>query len=234
MNSKVCAFFFFLTALISGCGSSGEDFASQDPSAAAISPNSFDIQEGWRLLTNYGYLKQFHVSGTCEGSMKFMQTSATEIFGHNYKNQALTEISYSTCSDTSSENRPPVFSTMINEYDYLFLDKYFETTNKYGVWQTQPRFPSAATVGTEGRIGEISMYDLNSDEYLSKEIWTYKISANTATTVLFNLIKTSYHISDLVHPTKTEQNTYLVLDTNELQLMSIHWVDDTGFVFHAQ
>lgn len=235
MNSKVCAFFFFLTTLISGCGSGGEDFASQDPSAAAISPNSFDIEQGWRILANYGYLKQFRISGTCEGNMKFLQTGSTEILGNNrYKNQTLTEISYSTCADTSIENRRQVITQIITEYDYLLLDDYVETKDRYGIWDAPPTFPTAAKVGAEGNIGEISIYDLNSDEYLGKEVWTYKVSANTATTVLFNLTKTSYNVSDLVHPTKTEQNTYLALESNELELRSIHWVNNTGFIFHAQ
>jgi hypothetical protein len=78
MKSKVFALFLMIT-LISGCGSGGEDFANQDPSSAAFSPNSFDIQLGWAIKANYGFSRQMRVSGTCSGDMQLAQTPQTEL-----------------------------------------------------------------------------------------------------------------------------------------------------------
>jgi hypothetical protein len=236
MKSKVWAVFFSLTTLLAGCGSGGEDFASQDPSAQAVSPNSFDIQLSWTITATYGYSKQMRISGTCSGDMQLAQTPHTELdnSSYRYKSQTLTGVIYNDCTDGSISSRPVSSTLKTIQYDANELDAYMEVDNKYGVWQSAPTFPTAAKVGDSGNIGEIALYDLNSHEGIGKEVWTYSVAPDTATTVIFNLVKTSYQASDLGHPTKTERNKYRVVPDDSLHLISIHWVDDSGFVFHAQ
>lgn len=236
MKSKVWALFFSLTTLLAGCGSGGEDFASQDPSASAVSPNSFDIQQGWAITATYGYSRQMRISGTCSGDMQVAQTPhmTLENSSNSYKSQTLTGVIYNDCTDGSIASRPVSSTLKTIQYDANELDAYIEVGNQYGVWQSTPKFPTAGKVGDRGDVGEIVLYDLSSHEGIGKEVWTYTIEPDTATTVAFNLTKTSYLASDLVHPTKTERNKYRVLPDSGLYLISIHSIDNTGFVFHAQ
>jgi hypothetical protein len=236
MKSKVWALFFSLTTLLAGCGSSGEDFASQDPSAYAVSPNSFDVRLGWTIMAGYGYARQMQISGTCSGDMQLAQTPYTNLenSSNSYKSQTLIGVIYNDCTDGSIASRPASSTLKTIQYDANELDAYIEVDNQYGVWQSAPKFPNTGKVGDRGDVGEIALYDLNSHEGIGKEVWTYTIEPDTATTVAFNLTKTSYLASDLVHPTKTEHSKYRVLPDSGLYLISIHSIDNTGFVFHAQ
>jgi hypothetical protein len=236
MKYKIWTFTLSALLALQGCGSGAEDWASKDPSAAAVSPNSFNLRTGWLIKSAYGYARQMQASGTCTGEMTLAQVpfADTNDSIHPYKSQALTGVIYYDCTDGSMSSGPVHNTLQTTKYDRDGLDAYFEVNAIYGVWQAAPTFPTAAKVGDSGKIGEIALHDLNSHEVIGKEIWTYTIESDTATTVIFNLTKTSYLAADLEHPTKTERNTYRVRPDDSLYLISVYRVDDTGFVFHAQ
>lgn len=235
MKSKVWALFLASASLIAGCGGGGDDFASQDPSALAVSADSFNIQQGWQLLTLYGYSKQMKFVGNCSGTMQLAQGPATDISGtYFYKSQTLKGIFYETCATDPPSYKPSVINMTTVQYDENGQDAYVETETTYGIWNAPPSFPNAAKVGDHGNIGEITLYDLSKSVNLGKEVWTYTIEPRTATTAIVDLIKTSYLAADLVRPTKTEHVFYSISTTNEMKLLYIHWVDDTGVVFKTQ
>jgi hypothetical protein len=239
---KVELIVFTCAFLLSGCGGGTEDFASQDPSAYAISSNSFDIKEGWALQAIYGFAKNMRISGSCSGDFQLTQGPITQPDGDfdltNHTDVSQTEmligINYVACTnDWLQANQWGTSVFQRNLYESL-SNYYFDDDTSYGYWETPANFPSSAHVGDAGLIGAIQIFDTSTYTYQTREVWTYTIEARTATTAIFNLIKTSYSATDLTRPIKTEVQKYQVLETNELQLASIHWEDETGFIFHAQ
>jgi hypothetical protein len=239
---KVQLIVFTCVALLSGCGGGGEDFASQDPSAYAKSANSFDIKQGWALQTIYGFSKTMRVSGSCSGDFQLAQGPITQPDRQfdltNRNNVSQTEmligINYGACTNNVLQANPWGTSVIQRNLYESLSNYYFDDDTKYGYWETSANFPSAAKVGETGQIGAIRIFNTSTNTYQTREVWTYTLEARTATTAVFNLIKTSYNATDLTRPVKTEVQKYQVLATNELQLTSIHWEDETGFVFHAQ
>jgi uncharacterized protein YceK len=182
--------------LLSGCGSSNEDFASQDPSNYAVSTNTFNVAEAWANLVKTGFSKSLEIYGSdnvCTGTAHFFQTSAKVV---DLNDPFFTYLSQFQINQniTSCSNGLAPFSINSFQYNYFnndLLNTYTSITqNFFGEWTNTEHhavFPAAAKVGDAGWIG--FMYYQGG--LVGDEFWSYKLEADTATTaVLVVNIKT--------------------------------------------
>ena len=239
MNLKqyigLCTLLFALT----GCGSGREDFASQDPSAKAVSGDAFNIRAGWQLLVQTGFSKSLMVGGRCSGRLQMSQGPAQPCADGIYSltNTQLTGIVYGNCANGAP---PPATTNAVqtNFYNSNYENTYLETMNGSGAWAPKSSngyalFPTAVKVGDEGTIGTVVLYD-RTGAVSGEEVWTYTIEANTATTIIFHLTKTTTDASTPAAWVQTQHERYKVNERGALELQTVEWTQADGFYVEAK
>ena len=235
-----------LTLLLTGCGGGGEDWASKDPSAKAVSANSFDIQMAWTQLNMAPNTSPtLTVTGSCEGnyvlSNAAIQNSEESGVTYHY-NRSNVNRSYFNCAAPFQGGAN--YYTSLN---YFVLEQgqyknYYAFDDAYVyVWRATATFPTAAKVGDAGVIGIIDSYQNNALAGVDK--WSYVIEEDTASSVVFNLVVKAYDASQaasVTHdqdgtPYKTEQFRYVVGPSGStIKLRTYDRKDASGFTIHAQ
>jgi len=249
MKLKVFTFVIGLTLVLTGCGGGGEDWASKDPSAKAVSANSFDIQMAWTWLNKEPNTSPpLTVTGSCEGSYVLSNTAM-----HSFDSSGVT---YNYNRSNVNRNYVNCTSQPQGEVSYYTLLNYFafdqgQYKNNYAyddayayAWQADAVFPTSAKVGDTGVIGVIDVMDIY-QSYVKVGVheWSYVIEEDTASSVVFNLIVKAYDTSQLASvtnyqdgtPYKTEQFRYVTGPLGDtIKLRTYDRKDASGFTIHAQ
>jgi hypothetical protein len=244
MKYKIWTFALVFLFALSGCGGSGEDWASQDPSASAVSTRSFNIQEGWTALHNSPHSSLLKVSGSCEGTY-ILSNSAALQSGNVMFNTVTVNLAYGNLAPCLSpyENMASVDKSDSTTY-YATIEKQYKNyyamnANYVYAWRAVAAFPTSVKVGSAGMVGIIDKKYANAK--IAVEEWTYVIEKDTANSAIFNLVvktydtKTSITNSDyLTAPiVKTEQFRYLINEKNQIALVKYDRVDANGFLIHG-
>jgi hypothetical protein len=237
MKYKIWTFTFTTLFVLSGCGAGGEDWASKDPSAIAISTNSFDIASGWTKLLKTGYTKTLVFSqptSTCGGLLQILQTPV-EIDDvtnsqYMYKNNLSYNEQYTSCSNQTT--RPTLNVSQYNWYSSNYSNSFVSVNNQAGNWDVPAVFPSAVRVGEQGAIGQFTNSDGTTGAPAGIEKWTYRIEMDTATTAKFRLTMSAN--DDRGEWLGTEENLFRVGPDNSLMLISVLKRYPSGFHLEAK
>lgn len=238
--------------LLTGCGGGGEDWASQDPSAKAISPNNFDMDAAWSNFNLSPNSKELYLSGSCTGKLIISNTrpsstgTAGTVFNYTNINRYYQTCNAPFASLTSATSAVTYYNitnyyTLSNNRLKNFQYNYSTTVN---VWRTLPNFPTAAKVGDAGLIGVIDNYTNSARTTKSGvEEWRYVIEEDTASSAVLNLIVKAYGTTTSTTDTdylsasviQTEQYRYVVgPGTPTLILRTYDIEKSSGFRLHAQ
>ena len=195
----------FVVASLVACGGGGG--GTSTASATVTSTLSFPIATGIKALQVSGLAKNFAVTGSCTGNGT--RTSTPEntpsvfegVTGFSDTDTLVVTLS-APCSSTTQT------STSYVDTNYVQLG-YSSTTNGYGVYLTRPTYPTSVSVGSTGTIGTENLYT-DSTKTVSKgtTVGSYTVTADTATTAIFNVIWNSYDASAKL--TATEQDSFRV------------------------
>ena len=249
MKLKVFTFVIASALALTGCGGGGEDWASKDPSAKAVSANSFDIQTAWTWLNTAPNTSQpLTVTGSCQGSYVLSNSSVQSTVTSNAtfnSNRSNVNHNYFNCTAP--------FQGSVNYYSFLnyFVIEQGQYKNYYAfddayayVWRDLAAFPTSAKVGDTGVIGVIDVMDIY-QSYVKVGVheWSYVIEEDTASSVVFNLIVKAYDTSQLASvtnyqdgtPYRTEQFRYVTGPLGDtIKLRTYDRKDASGFTIHAQ
>jgi hypothetical protein len=246
MKCKIWTFTLSALLTLSGCGSSGEDWASKDPSALATSTNSFDIAAAWTQLNLTPNTKQMSTSGTCSGTFIISNTAATYVSSTDLYNFTTINGLYQRCSPEFANWQGLQYYNSVHYFKYQnfklsnFLYNYQGAPN---IWRAPANFPFSAKVGDSGLIGVLDNYtNANQTTKAGVEEWRYVIEQNTATTVVFNLIVNAYDTTTSSTATdylsapiiQTEQYRYVVTANNTMTLRSYDVERPDGFKITAK
>ena len=226
---------FLLTFLLSSCGNGGENWANKDPSAIAVSPNSFDVAAAWTKLIQTGYTKSFSLNptqGTCAGTMRHLQSAAeaTNISSqYFYRNTLVIALNFTNCSDGATHG--PVFETQDNYYSDSYQNTYYGNSTTAGYWAVPAVFPNAAKVGDTGQIGALNLYSDDGTVWVGYENWSYTIEQDTASTAVLRITMTARDVNGDV--LVTEYDRYVIYPDNTLSLRTIDMHYPSGFKVYA-
>lgn len=232
---------------LSGCGGGGsDDWASQDPSARAISATSFDIQTAWTNLNNAPNSAQLNVSGSCSGTFILSNSMALVTSRSNVLGNVVTVNRaygpYAPCSSPYESKS----SVEVKTTSYFYENSNSQYKNYYGydgtyeyIWRTSAAFPTSVKVGDSGLIGIIDKKKYYSGAQVAVEEWSYTIEEDTAYSAIFNLVVKTYTPSTntdyLTAPLgMTEQFRYLITQQNQLRLIKYDRVDADGFTIYGR
>lgn len=229
---------YSLILTLMGCGSGREDFASQDPSTQAVSRNTFNIQAAWQSQLETGFSKSLYISGSCLGNLQISQGPAVPYKDDLYSlTNTLSMYTVYTYCGPHVIPPTPTNTLQANHYTAAYENTYFIWTETSGTWPPvaidNTQFPTAVKVGDAGTIDTIALHDATG-QAIGHEVWTYTLEANTATTALFHLTKTTHDGSIPAQWVKTQDERYIVNAQNKLELMSIGWKQADGFNVEAK
>lgn len=238
MNLKrwigLCTLLFALT----GCGSGREDFASQDPSAKAVSLDAFNIQAGWARLVKNGFSKSLYARGSCSGYFQ-MTLWPARAYGDGtfaFIGTQVTDWIYIYCG-SGTTLRPSSNTVQTNFYVNTYENSYTEIGTNFGVWVPEyagnAHFPSSAKVGDTGTIGTVRLYDAR-EQLIGQEVWTYAIEQETATTAIFRLTKATQDASTPPAWIATQEEQYRANTKGDLELLAISQKHADGFAIEAK
>lgn len=236
---------FLLVAALSACGggAGSDNWASSDPSARAISTNSFDIQNAWTNLNNAPNTSQLTVSGSCTGTYILSNTMALQSSATTMRNIVTVNRAYGPYAPCTSpfENKSSIekidtyyfYATNNNQYqNYYAYDGSFIYS-----WQAIAAFPTTAKVGDAGIIGVIDKKNYSYAK-VGVEEWSYVIEQDTAYSVIFNLVIKHYATTEAnyqsIPVSITEQFRYLVSQTNQMRLIKYDRIDSDGFTIYGR
>ena len=238
MNLKQCIGLCTLLFALTGCGSGREDFASQDPSAKAVSGDAFNIQAGWAKLVKNGFTKSLYASGSCSG---YFQTTVwpTRAYGDGIFAFVATQVTdwiYIYCG-AGTPLRPSSNTVQTNFYANTYENSYTEIATNLGVWVPEyaghAHFPTNAKVGDTGTIGTVRLYDAQ-ERVTGQEVWTYAIEQETATTAIFRLTKATQDASTPAAWLATQEEHYRVNAQGDLELLVVSQKHADGFAIEAK
>ncbi len=237
---------------LSSCGGvSDADWASQDPSASAVSTSSFDVQAGWTTLNNEPNAFTLKVTGSCTGkyilsnSMALI-TQLSNVVGNvitvNRTYGALEPCSSPYENRSSSEQSRTYYYYSVTDNQYKNYLAYDESNTYIFAWRAIASFPRSAKVGDSGLIGIIDKKIRATNAKISVEEWSYAIEQDTAYSAVFNLIVKTYNTNISVNNTdylsapvsKTEEFRYLINQSNGMYLIKYDRVDADGFTIHGR
>lgn len=217
-----------LVALLSGCGGGG---GSVEPSGPVTSTLSFPVQSAWGAYVAAGTTKSFVISGTCSGTASATQSAAAGgatfegVTGRLSATRVFT-MSLSNCTPASSA----VTTTLYFDTNYVPLGSSTVGTN-YGVYLVPPTIPPSVMVGGAGILGTATLYTNSTKSVAAGRVdASYVVEADTASTVIFNLIAKVYNVAGVL--TATEQDRYRIGATGALTLVSIDTQAANGSTTH--
>lgn len=247
--AKKLLIYCFALAL-SGCGGgASNDWASQDPSARAISATNFDIQTAWTNLNSAPNSAQLNVSGSCTGTYILSNTQSLLQAGSGsvMLNNTAINRSYLYCVAPYETMSSVDYRLIYNKYSSAdgHLDNYYSYVSDYSerfYWRHPfAQFPAAAKVGDSGLIGVMDNYDYYASKINVHE-WSYIIEEDTAYSAIFNLVVKIYDTTTSITNTdylaapvsRTEQFRYLLSPDNQLRLIKYDRVDANGFTIYGR
>ncbi len=236
MKYKIWTFTLSVLFVLNGCGGGGEDWASKDPSAIAVSTNSFDIAAGWKQLLQKGYTKTLNFSqprSTCDGELLILQAprdpndaTSPDYF---YKYTKTINENYAGCANNAS------FGTKASTETFWLSAQYRNTVsgigNRSGYWDETSPLPSSAYVGNEGALGQYTYFNDLTGEMLGLDKWMYAIEKDTATTAVYRLTISAYDANN--QWIGTEENFFRIGPDNSLTLRSVTKRYRSGFHLEA-
>ncbi len=235
MKYEIWTFTFSALCALSGCGG-GEDWASKDPSAFAVSANTFDIASGWKQLLLTGYTKTLYftqTTSTCEGTLQILQTPAeiynATSFKYAYQNTLSYTERYYVCTNQSA--RTTLNVKQYNWFSRDYANSYVSVNQQTGDWQTPAVFPQAARVGQTGVIGQFNNSD-STGAPTGIEKWSYSLEADTASSAKFRLVMSAEDANG--QWVGTEENIFRVAPDNTLTLISVTKKFPSGFHIEAK
>ena len=165
-----------------------------------------------------------YTSNGCLGSLtssKTNGTSQTELFeGANRPySTTTTTISYSNCTPATTTGVERLFTdSNYIPFGYSITSGAPANDAFYGLYSSTPNIPANLTAGASGNIGIINRYT-NSTKGVSagRSVVTYTTSAETSTTLIFNLVSTVYDAANTL--TYTEINTYRITSAGVATLL---------------
>lgn len=213
------------SALLTACGGGGGGGNATTPTGPVISLLSFPLRSAMTTLVLNGFAKTFTVSGSCVGTgskSAGAATTATTFEGVSAVASVETFVmTLSNCTPAST-NQP---LTSYYNTSYMPLGMNAVGVN-YGVYAPPPVVPASVVVGNSGVFGTENLYADSTKAVSHGRIdGTYIIEAETATTVLLNLIGKTYDASGVL--SLTEQDRYRVAAAGALVPVSADIVQVT-------
>ena len=202
-------------ALLTACGGGGGD-AGSTPTGNTI---DFPLQAGYKALINSGYTVNFDVSGSCTGtgSQVNQQPVAATFEGvAGFSVTSVQSITLPSCgtTDTITGTATDYFDTSLAAVGSSI------SGGDYGVYQAAATLPVTVKVGDSGSFGTELLYS-NSCKATptGKDVFSYEISADTASTAIGTLISQDYDVNNVL--VSTERDRYRIAADGSLTLLSV-------------
>jgi hypothetical protein len=208
---------------LSGCGGGGG--GTSGPVASTL---SFPAAAAYASLEATGYSKSFTVSttgtATCSGTGNItagpVSTATTFDITPGNTVAALSGVETFTINLTNCS--PSVISS--TQTSYANPSNYFPlgatTTGIYASYLTPAVIPTTVTVGSTGIVGTLSLFTDSTEATSSgREDVTYTVTADTATTAIFNIIYKTYNASSTL--TATETHAWRISATGALTPINV-------------
>jgi hypothetical protein len=195
---------------LSGCGGGG----SSGHTGPVTSTDSFPVAAAYASLEAAGYSKNFTVSttgtATCSGSGNItvgaVSTSTTFNITPANTVAALSGVETYTINLTNCSPATSSFTqtTYANPSNYFPLGA--SATGIYAAYLTAAVIPTAVTVGSTGIVGTVSLFtDSTETSSTGHEDVTYTVTADTASTAMFNIIYKTYDATSTLTSTEADE-----------------------------
>lgn len=206
----VCA----AASLVAGCGGGGSDAGG-----GTAPTTSFPLQAGYRALIASGSTNNFTVSGTCLGTATFTAGAATASAFESIPGFAVTQtatVNFTNCSPATNA----VSGTSYYDGSYAPLGSSIPGVEYTKFLTAPPPLPSSVKVGDTAVIATLATYtDSTKSVPTGQRVLSYVIEADTANTVIGNLITKAYNASS--QPLFTQQTRYRIAADGTLTIVSI-------------
>ena len=207
-------------ALTAACGGGGGDSGAAPSAPPAVAASgTFSLQSGYRTRVVAGSSDSFTITGTCAGTAQTVNGAAAAATFEGVTGFSATQTATVTFTNCSPSN-----STVagINYFDANYAPIGSSVTGlDYARFLSNPLpLPTAAKVGDGTIIVTLTTYSDSSKAITTgQRVWSYEVAADTATTVVANLIVKTYNMANQL--LLTQQTRYRVAADGTFTLLTI-------------
>ena len=204
---------------VGGVGGGGGSPISSNPVASTM---SFPAQAGYRARVNAGSDDSFSIKGTCSGTAKITNGASTA--------STFEGVAGLSASQTATVNFTNCFPSQnsasgTNYYDPTASTLLGSTVQglEYSKFSAPPSpLPASVTVGANGSLATLTTYtDSSKATATGQRVVSYAVEADTADTVILNIVTKTYDNAATPELLLTQQNRYRLASDGSLTLILI-------------
>ena len=213
-----CALVAGLLSACGGGGGGGSDTAGGSTPPTA-STTSFALSTGYRTRAASAAADNFNVSGTCAGSAMITTDAAKPSTFEGvtgYSAAQVSTVSFSNCLPATG------ITTGTTYFDSNYLPIGLSIVGgEYSKYESPPSaLPATVKVGASADFAALTTYvDSTKSVVTGRRVWSYLIEADTASTVIANIVTRGYNVSGQL--LSTQQTRYRMVESGALTLLSI-------------
>jgi hypothetical protein len=197
--------------------------ASGTASVAATVPAKVAVQN-WEKVASNAAFNVYQTNG-CVGTFSTQKSAAFATSlpggGNGYQSNVNTKLTFSNCSPSITNGVEADYA----DSNYIPLSYQISTGSPannayYGLYSSTPNIPASITAGASGLVGTINLYTTayRTTAAGHKDV-SYTSSAETSTSLLLNLVYTTYDAANNL--TYTETDTFRITTAGVATLLSI-------------
>lgn len=215
-------------AVLTACGGGGGGSTSTPVPVASTA--SFPYESGFKARVANGSSVTYNVSGYCSGTASDVR--GAPVSGTFEGSPALAV----TATQVNSVSSPCTSVTLngTRYYDTNYVPRgYNIPAGSYGVFVSPPVIPISVKIGDTGAIGTQYLYtDSTKAVYMGKQLFTYIVEADSATTAIVNVVDKLYTSTNVLSMTTQDRMriatngtlTPISHDMQDAQGNSLHFV----------